>query len=177
MRRTGTLILLALALSASVPRAARQEMIQIERTFDSRVQSLNPDDPFSVMRPTLGLYLENYGAVFTAEVNLLAAQFPMPFGHEYTREQRARFREKKLQRIATLKETMQQTLIDAAGILSSLPPEQSVVFGVSIFRWKWEDTAGLPSQIIMQAPRRALLQAKAGRAEALKGALKVEQIE
>jgi hypothetical protein len=44
-----------------------------------------------------------------------------------------------------------------------------VAVGVSLFYWTWENREGLPAQIVMHAPKKLLLQAKAGTAD--KGAI------
>ena len=43
-------------------------------------------------------------------------------------------------------------------------PNEQIVFGVTLFYYNWEDTSGLPAQIVMQAERQKLLDAQLGRA-------------
>ena len=57
-------------------------------------------------------------------------------------------------------------MINFAGALDMLPANEQIVLGVSLFNFRWEDASGLPSQIIMQATRQALLNAKGSAAQA-----------
>jgi len=42
-------------------------------------------------------------------------------------------------------------------VMNAVPSEENIVVGVSLLNMSWEDTKGLPSQILMTAPRKALL--------------------
>jgi len=42
--------------------------------------------------------------------------------------------------------------------LTEIPADEQVAVGLSLFYWKWENRDGLPAQIVMHAPRKALLQ-------------------
>ena len=44
----------------------------MEKSLDNRIARLWQDNPFVLLGPTRGVYLDGYGAVFTAEVNLVA---------------------------------------------------------------------------------------------------------
>jgi hypothetical protein len=70
----------------------------------------------------------------------------------------------KLQRLAVLKRMLQDAMVATAASLDNVPTQENIVFGVSLFYYKWEDTAGLPSQILMQAERQKLLDVQLGRA-------------
>jgi len=65
-------------------------------------------------------------------------------------------------------------LAASAASLDNMPPQENLVLGVSLFHHRWEDTAGLPNQIIMQAVRKRLLEAR-GNPQALEAALKVQE--
>jgi hypothetical protein len=41
--------------------------------------------------------------------------------------------------------------------------EERLVVGVTLFHFSWEDSSGLPAQILMQAPRKTLLEFQTGR--------------
>jgi len=55
-------------------------------------------------------------------------------------------------------------MLAMASSLDGVPPHERIVLGVTLFYRKWEDTANLPSQIIMQAERQKLLDVQLGRA-------------
>jgi hypothetical protein len=61
---------------------------------------------------------------------------------------------------------MRAALISAATDLRSVPPNENIVFAVTLFSYFWEDTNGLPTQIVMQATRQQLVTRQA--ADAIK---------
>jgi hypothetical protein len=58
---------------------------------------------------------------------------------------------------------MRQMLIEAAADLDTVPANEQIVLGVTLFNRSFEIKDGLPGQVVMQAPRQALLDYKAGR--------------
>jgi hypothetical protein len=160
MIRFGLLVgVVAIAL-AQQPRVGRGALAAVEQSFDQRLAKLNPDDPFALIGPTRGVYLDNYGVVFTAEVNLATGPSITPFRPTIGKEDVARVRGKKLEALPRLRATMKEMLVDSAAMLDTVPQEEQVVLGVSLFHRAWEDTAGLPAQIVMQARRKALVDYK-----------------
>jgi hypothetical protein len=69
-----------------------------------------------------------------------------------------RTHEKKAQRMGAIRNAMRAMLVDSARSLDSVPPDEQVAVGLTLFYWKWENHDGLPAQIVMHAPRKALLQ-------------------
>jgi hypothetical protein len=55
-----------------------------------------------------------------------------------------------------------------------MPAKENLAIAVTIPYFRWEDTAGMPRQILVSAPRQALLDAKAGKDQAL-AAVKVQE--
>jgi hypothetical protein len=151
-------LLLATALgTAQRPRVTRVALEAMEKTFDQRVLRFDLNDPFDLLGSTRGVYLEGYGAVFTAEVNLVASAVITPFRPAPDREQIERLRQKKQERVALLKKHMREMLLNLAASLEAVPPSEQIALGVSVFYFSWEDRSGLPSQILMQARRQTLL--------------------
>ena len=153
------LVALAWSVTAAGPRVSRENIAALEKKFDQQIESFSIDDPFLLLGNTRGVYLDDYGAVFTAELNLVAAAVVTPFRPSFTNEQIEKIRQKKLQRIATLKSLILNMVMDSASTLKQVPPEEQIVVGVSLFYYSWENTDGLPSQILMQASRQSLLAA------------------
>jgi hypothetical protein len=159
-------VLIALAVwSAAGARARvdREALADLERRFDARIESHDPNDPFHLLGNTRGVYLEDYGVVFTSEVNLVAAAVRSPFRPEYTKEQLEQLRQKKLLRVNDLKKLMRAMMVDSATGLKSVPTEQRIAVGVSLFRFAWEDSRGLPAQIVMETRRQELLDFESGK--------------
>lgn len=154
----------ALCGSAAVePRVSRATISAMEKSFDHRIQSMDATDPFDLLGSTRGVYLEGYGAVFTAEVNLVVGPAVSPFHPALTKEQIARLRQKKLTRLPLLKRQMRDALGALASSLDTVPASEQVVLGVSLFYFSFEERAGLPGQVVMQARRQALLDVTSGR--------------
>lgn len=149
---------LAPALPATQKQAVpRNAMTAVEKAFDLQVNKASLDDPYDLLGTTRGVYLEGYGVVFTAEVNLVMAGAITPFHQEYTKEELAHLRQKKLVRLDAIKQMMMEQLVSAATSLDTLPKDEQIVLGVILLYRPFEDISGLPHQLLMQAPRKALL--------------------
>jgi hypothetical protein len=147
---------------ADRPRVSRATVAAMEKSFDRRLEGVI-ESPFLLLGMTRGIYLEGYGAVFTAEVNLASGPSVTPFRPKATPEDIARLRQKKLERLPALRGAMREMLVSSAGSLDTVPADEQLVVGVSLFSFSWEDTSGLPAQIVMQAPRKTLLEFQTGR--------------
>jgi hypothetical protein len=143
---------------ADGPKVNRAMIEGMQRSLDRKLSGLWPQDPAEVLGLSQGTYIQGYGAVFLGEVNLAPAAGITPFHPSVSADEIRRTREKKLQRIAALRSAMRSMLIDSARSLDSLPSDEQVAVGLSLFYWKWENREGLPAQIVMHAPRKALLQ-------------------
>lgn len=159
----GTLILFVLSATAAAPVVNRDTLAALEARFDQRIETYDINDPFYLLGNTRGVYLEDFGAVFTSELNLVAAAVVTPFRPEFTAEQKEQLRVKKQQRLADLKKLMRDMMVDSALALQTVPPQQQIVVGVSLFYYSWENRTGLPSQVIMRAERQKMLDLEAGR--------------
>lgn len=161
MRRAGCL-LLALVATAATPRVPRSTMQSIERSLDQRIQRFSIEDPIELLGTTRGVYLERYGAVFTAEVNLVVTAVT-PFRPQLTAEEKEKLRQKKLSRLPQIKQIMRDILVHSGASLKTVPDTEQIVVGMHFFNAPWEITTGLPSQLLMQAPRKTLSDYEAGR--------------
>jgi hypothetical protein len=158
MRILTVTLLAACSLWAQNPRPSRQEIAAMEKALDQRLARFDLERPIEVLGLTRGLYLDGFGAVFTAEVNLLPAVGVSPFRPSLSKEDIARLREQKLQRLPKIRALMQDLLVSAAQSLDRVPSGEQVVLGLMLWSHPWEDTSGLPRLIQMQAQRGALLQ-------------------
>jgi len=161
MRRLFTLaLLLGGALwvgAADKPRVSRAAISPMEKTFDRRLEGWNVDEPVMLLGTTRGVYLEGYGVVFTAEMNLLPGGTMSPFQQTIRPEQKLRVHQKKLARLPQLREQMKEMLVDSAKSLDTVPMDERIVVGVTLFHFSWEDVSGMPAQIVMQAQRKLLV--------------------
>jgi len=164
-----SLVLLAAAGQQSRAVAAKAEVAQVEpgvkrtamqvveKGFDARLELTNPPDPFDVLGNARGIYLPGFGVVLTAEVDLIKVPGISPFHQAITAEERPRLRARKLQALPRLKEAMKAVLISTAQDLRSVPLNENIVVGVTLYYFVGEDSTGLPSQVVMQATRQQLL--------------------
>ncbi len=152
----------ALALAAQPQAVTRDAMATVEHSVDTAIRGLNPNEPYDLLGFTRGVYLPGYGAVLTAEVNLVTTVL-MPFQTQNSGASLARLRQKKIQRVPPMRELMRQALVDAAATLDPVPSNEQIVFALTLFYRSFEEREGLPRQIIMQAPKQALLDFKANR--------------
>jgi hypothetical protein len=125
--------------------------------MDARFKRIDLEAPVDLLGLTRGVYLRNFGAVFSAEVNLVMAPGISPFRPNVSREEVARVKSIKSRRLTEFRSLMQQLLLDSAATMDRLPENEQVVLAVTLLYQSWEDRAGLPSTIQMQAQRRALL--------------------
>lgn len=167
MNRLAFFAALAATLTAAAPRLSRAELKNLERSFDRRISLFSVDDPFDRLGDTRGVYLENYGVIFTSEVNLVTGPAITPFRPQITDEDKEKLRLKKISRLPDMRRMMRDMMVTSATALKSLPMDQRVVVGVTLFHQPWEKTAGLPSQIVMQARRQSLTDFEAGRIQAV----------
>jgi hypothetical protein len=161
---------------AERPRVGRAAVAAMEKSIDRRLETV-VESPFLLLGMTRGVYLEGYGAVFTAEVNLASGPTISPFRPKVTKDEIVKLRLRKLGRLPALKSAMREALVAAAGSLDTVPAEERLVVGVSLFCFSWEDSSGLPSQIVMQAPRRTLLDFQTNRRDrsTLEAAVQVQE--
>ena len=139
------------------PRITPQTFTELERRFDSTLYGLNPKDPLDLLGTSRALYLRDYGLVLTAEVSLVATP-PTIFRKEIGKEETARIHQRKLAQLPALKHAMREmikvsalTLSGAVGVPQYETSSLQVVLAVKLLYLSWEDTDGLPGQILMQA--------------------------
>lgn len=138
------------------PKVKLATIAAIEKIFDTRIQRL-ADDPFVLLGSTRGVYLEGYGAVFTAEVNLVQGPTLSPFRQAISKEDVERVHARKLERLPQLRNSMREMLLSAAASMDEVPGNEQIVIGVALLYQAYENTNGLPSQILMQGQRSRLV--------------------
>ncbi len=153
--------LCALPGVADAPKVNRGMIEAMQHSLDNKLSGLWPQDPAEVLGLSQGTYIQGYGAIFLGEVNLAPAAGISPFHPTVSADEIRRTHEKKMQRMAAIRSAMRAMLVDSARSLDSVPPDEQVALGLSLFYWKWENRDGLPTQIVMHAPRKALLQSGA----------------
>ena len=137
-------------------RLPRQTLADVERHLDTKLASLGgANDPMDLLGDARGIYLDGYGAVFTAEVSLIVTPGINPFHTEFTAPEKEKVHQRKIDRLPLLRQAMRDMWRDSATTLTAMPDNQQVVIAVRLLYLPWEDTHGLPAQIVMKGDRRA----------------------
>jgi hypothetical protein len=129
----------------------------VELSMNKRMESLFPGEQFLLLGHTHGLYLDGFGCVFTARINLAEGPAPGPFLPQLPASARIALHQKKVERLPVLRNAMREMLVSAAILMDPVPPSERMVLSVSLLYFPHENVTGLPTQIVMQADRRALL--------------------
>jgi hypothetical protein len=155
------------------PRVGRASLISTEENLDNRFKQLYSDNPYALPGPTRGVYLEGYGVVFTAEVNLVAGPAIHMFHPTATPEEITAHRAAKLKRLPDFRRALQTALLNTASTLDAVPDDEQVVLVGMLAKYPWEDLNGLPRQILVQGQKKKLVEAKKSGATNLSDIIKV----
>jgi hypothetical protein len=135
---------------------ARAALTELERRFDGALNAIGSlNEPIDMLGTTRGLYLEGYGTVFTSEISLVMAPSINPFNQTISKETMTRVHQRKLERLPVLRQAMKEMVRLAATNLAQIPDNQMIVVVVRLDYLNWENTTGLPGQIMMRADRRS----------------------
>lgn len=140
----------------------RDSLERVERSMSDRLRTNEALSTMYVLWQPRGAYLEGYGAVFTVELNLVPMGDISPFQKAYSAEQKRQLNIRKRQRLEDLTEQAREMLVEAASKLNVVPEGEKVALAVTLFHYNWEDVTDLPSQLVVQAPHKALLAGAAG---------------
>ena len=145
------------AQSPSNLSALKGEMKVFEAVIDGTMtQTFGP--PFGLLEKTKGTYLPGFGLAFSLEVNLYPTRVLNPFNMaplskaELEKEQKT-----KLDRIATIKQSIPRLLADHAMSLRNLNADDSVAVVVHLFEMQPGDTK-LPEQLVIETRKSDLNQ-------------------
>jgi len=161
-----SLVSAAYAAAGETPRVNRVQMEIVEKSLDAALQRFAPDSTYTLIGFSRGVYLDGVGVVLTAEVILANVQIsivhPIP-----TKEEVVQLHKTKLARVPQLKKVLKDALVSAATTLDTIPPDEQIVIAVIIPRFSFEDPAGIPVQVTMQASKRKLLESKGAALDAV----------
>ena len=115
------------------------------------------------MGDTRGLQLEDYGVVFTTEVSLVVtpgiSSLPPENPAASWRRASTSFAWTACRLLKTAMKEMMRTM---AASFTQVPASQQMVLAVRLCYGPWEDTTGMPAQVVMRADRAS---AAAGKVE------------
>jgi hypothetical protein len=159
---TTTLLLLAAIVGRPVEpaRITLAKVVNTQTLISTQLAAMYPEEPWFLIGPTRGLYLDGTGVIFSAEINLATGPSLSPFKQTITKEEIAHHRDKKETRLPILRKRMYTIVGSMASYMEMLPNNEEFVLAVTLLRYPWEEAAGMPSQIIMRAPRGKLVEAQ-----------------
>jgi hypothetical protein len=151
----------ALQIASAVPQpGARVDfagVAKIETVLEQRLKSLNPSDPIDLLGACSGVYLDGYGLVFTAPISLVIEQTFSPFNGGYTPQKAEAIHKRKLAQLPLLTKAANDMLVQAAKAATELPPDEKIALAIRFFYLDYEDTKGLPREIVVSADRASAL--------------------
>jgi hypothetical protein len=138
------------------PRVPRQTLSDLERRLDTKLANLGgANDPVDLLGAARGIYLDGYGVVFTVEASPIITPGLTPFRPAMTEPEKAKIRQRKLDRLPMLRQLLRDAWRESAMALTAIPDNQQVVIAARLLYLRWEDTRGLPGEIVMKGDRKA----------------------
>lgn len=134
---------------------SRKTFKLLEDNFNLKFTTFNPTDPVYMLGLTRGLYLQGYGVVFSTELDLINAPTVSPFHQKILAEEVVSTHLRKLKQLAQLRQAARDEMVNCAKSLEAVPGNEQVVMVIRLDYQPWEDTVGLPSQIMLRADRRS----------------------
>src|SRR5436190_650975 len=132
----------------------RGTLTALEKRLDGMLFDVGTvNEPLDILGPTRGIYLEGYGTVFSSELSLVLTPTINPFNQTITKETIMRVHQRKLDRLPQLRKAMREMMRVVGLTLFQVPENQQIVMVVRLDYLSWEDTSGMPGQILMRADR------------------------
>jgi hypothetical protein len=131
----------------------------LEKTFDGRLDAMDTKDPLDTVGwgGTRGVYLEGFGMVFTTDLSLIRTPSINPFRATIPDDLKVQVHQRKLNHVPQLEDLMKELVTISARTLAPLPDDQKIVYVVRMRYLPYEQTYGLPAQIMMTADKKAAL--------------------
>jgi hypothetical protein len=173
-----TFLLLAAAIwtpAADSPRVGPAALVTAEKSLDDRIARRWDDNPLALLGSTRGIYLEGYGAVFTAEVNMVIGGGATLMHPILNKTDKDMHRKKKADRLPQLKTLMKQALVATAASLDPVPADDQIVIAIYLSRYPWEDPGSFPSMLTAQSSKKKLLEIQRAGGAALEQAITVKE--
>jgi hypothetical protein len=150
----GLSLLLAANSFAADRKPTRALLKEAESRFDAMIQKQWTDDPYVLLGNTRAIYVDGYGVIMTSEINLVTGPTVSPFNPSISKEAIGRHRDKKLSRLPQLKQLVKSAAENARTWFPDLADTDTIVIGVTLLKYSWEEAAGIPAQVIAVMPHR-----------------------
>jgi len=131
-------------------------LANLERTFDIRLFDPALKEPFDELGDgTRGLYLPGYGTIFTTQLSLIVTPGDSPFRPGgITAAFKLAVHDRKAAQLPKLQDLMKDLVKVTALTLLPMQDDDKIVYAVRVRYLPWENTDGLPAQIVMSATKK-----------------------
>lgn len=146
--------------AVSGSRISQDSLNVLQSGFDSDLAGFDYNDSIDVIGRTRGVYLSDYGVIFTTEMSPIVTPGITPFVQKIPDDMKQRVHQRKLERMTAIRRLMGQMMLRAADQLKLLPDNQQVVLSVRFLYLPYEYTQGLPARITMKGDKRSVLAGK-----------------
>jgi len=154
-----TIALCAGAAYGDRPHVTKAMLTAFEKQFVGSVLSATKDSAVTFVDPPRAYYVDNFGIMMASEISLVPGYGPTMFG-PLNPEQIQLHHHKVTERLPVLREQMKLALFEGATRFDALDDNDRLAVAVTVYHFAWENTTGIPSQIVMQGTRKALLEAR-----------------
>ena len=141
--------------TADKPSLSFAVMSDLEKQLDDKVSTIGGATPMMLLGTARTLYLPGYGAVVTQEVSLIVTPTITPFHQSITPQEVVKVHQQKIERLPLMRQTMKDMWAHTAATLNMIPSNEQIVVAVRLLYKSWEDTKGLPGQILLKGTRGA----------------------
>lgn len=154
------IVLCAGAAYGDRPRLTKAMLAAFEKQFAANVIAATKDSTVTFVDPPRAYYVDNFGILMASEVSPIPGYGPTMFG-PLNPEQIQLHHHKVEERLPLLREQMKLALFDGATRFDMLDDSDHLAVAVTVYHFAWENTTGIPSQIVIQGTKKALLEARA----------------
>ena len=149
-------------------------LAEVEGLMNDRFRS-GTTDPYYMLGTARSTYLDGYGVLTTAEIQLVFISPVIPFRPAYSPQEIQAMRDRKVKKLPELMDTMRELLVRSGTVLEPLPGNEHVALQVRLWRYAWEDSKGIPQRVFMSALKSKLLDARTSHADLTPVILEQEQ--
>jgi len=137
--------------------ALKRQMDQFDLRLRDALLKMFEARPFVILEEPKSTYLEGFGVVVHAELNLYPVAVLSPFTSRQAFDNEAKIeQEQKPLRLKELRNRLREMLVEQGTALTLLPSEENVAIVIHLFNVRQQ--ANIPGQVVAQARRQALLE-------------------
>ena len=152
--------LVAAAALADLP-VDHISLFELEKKFEKNVYSLWGDDRYMFQQLPRAYYVNNFGVLLTSEFSIAPGPGISPFLPSISKQTVIAHKKVVLGRVPKLRDFMKAQLLEGVAMFPNLPDTDRFGIAVTIYHISWEDISDIPTQVVVQGTKKALLAARA----------------